>query len=180
MVVAVVPSWRITAPCIVDGVPVETGTITVGQRGHVARLAAADRDLVDAHGWSLLRGRNGKLYARTRTGVYMHRLIAGTPAGYDTDHEDGDGLHNCWHNVRKATHAQNMANQAATRGGRSRFKGVIWDSGRGRWRARITIAQVKVHLGYFTDEADGAQAYNAAALAAWGPFARLNILEAAA
>jgi len=44
----------------------------------------------------------------------------------------------------------------------SRFRGVVWASG--RWRARISINGVRVDLGCFEDEAEAAAAYDTAAI----------------
>ena len=45
---------------------------------------------------------------------------------------------------------------------RSRYVGVSWKQANQKWRAKITVAGVEQHLGYFDDEADGARAYDAA------------------
>ena len=48
---------------------------------------------------------------------------------------------------------------------RSRYVGVSWKKANQKWRAKITVAGVEQHLGYFDDEADGARAYDAAVAA---------------
>ena len=69
-----------------------------------------------------------------------------------------------------------MANQQTrvSAGKTSRFKGVCWDKSKGKWQAGITINRRYIFLGRYADETDAARAYDAAALAAWGEFARLN------
>jgi hypothetical protein len=44
----------------------------------------------------------------------------------------------------------------------------------GKYRARIKDGEGQHSLGCFADETDAAKAYDAAALAAFGPYARLN------
>ena len=44
--------------------------------------------------------------------VLLHRVIAGTPVGMETDHRDRDGLNNRRNNLRNATIAQNRQNAA--------------------------------------------------------------------
>lgn len=148
---------------------------------HVALVDIADWDVVRTHAWQLVRGHNGKLYAYTKGAIYMHRLILRTPTGMETDHINGDGLDNRRCNLRAATPGQNRANQGKLRlpGGRqptSAYKGV---SRRGRggvrpWCAYITAGGRRRNLGGFATEVEAAAAYDAAALAAWGEFARLN------
>jgi len=102
----------------------------------------------------------------------MHTLITGWAR---VDHADGDGLNNQRSNLREATSAQNAANSRPRTGGTSAFKGVCWVGGRRQcWTAQIRINRGTRFLGYFSDEVAAARAYDAAAVAAWGPFARLN------
>jgi hypothetical protein len=56
----------------------------------------------------------------------------------------------------------------------SRFKGVSWDAQRGSWQAKVGINGKTTHLGRFADEEDAARAYDAAAVAAFGAYARTN------
>lgn len=56
------------------------------------------------------------------------------------------------------------------------YKGVsrVRKGTRRRWYAQITVAGQRRRLGYFDDDEQAARAYDAAALAAWGKYARLN------
>ena len=66
------------------------------------------------------------VYACSKTGgkaTYLHRLIAETPDGLDTDHRDGDGLNNRRRNLRPATESQNLLNVGPRKG--KRFKGIF-------------------------------------------------------
>jgi hypothetical protein len=152
------------------------------EAGHVAIVNAADYEWVARYNWLLLRGHNGKFYAHasvTGGSLYMHRLIAETPAGYETDHINGNGLDNRRANLRIATPSQNSANMWKPQrpDGRPRtsiYKGVHWAKGSRKWVAKIEVSGCSKYLGSFTVEADAARAYDAAAEAAWGDFARLN------
>jgi hypothetical protein len=55
---------------------------------------------------------------------------------------------------------------------RSRYRGVVWE--RGRWRAKITVKGVRLHLGCFDEEEAAARAYDAAARQHLGARAKLN------
>ncbi|MFF8784730.1 HNH endonuclease [Streptomyces sp. NPDC015125] len=152
------------------------------EQGHSALIDRADKEIVAPHHWHLLRGHSGKLYAyaQTKAGpVYMHRLIARTPTGRETDHINGDGLDNRRSNLRVATCSQNLANRWKPRRSdgsptSSRFKGVTWDRSRSKWQAKITVGGRCKNLGRYATEEAAAQAYDSAAAATWGVFARLN------
>jgi len=155
--------------------------------GFTVTIDAADLALIAPYSWRPLLRRDGRAYAMAaerqhrsdvRT-VYMHRLIAGSLPGEETDHRNEDSLDNRRANLRRATPSQNRANMGKPRqpGGRpssSRFKGVNWCRQRGKWCAKITVGGVTRNLGRYADEATAGRAYDAAAIAAWGEFAWLN------
>lgn len=150
--------------------------------GNVAIVDTAEYASLIKFPWRVLRGHNGKLYAVTSVSgraTYMHRLVAGTPKGFETDHINGDGLDNRRANLRVATPSQNRANMWKPRrpgGGAhtSTYKGVSWDKSRGKWQSKISHRGLCRNLGRYDSEMDAACAYDAAAITAWGAFARLN------
>lgn len=164
----------------------EVARVPLGE-GMVALVDVADLHLVARFSWRALRGHNSKYYAYAKqgdTGYYMHRLIASTPAGMETDHINGDGLDNQRANLRLATSSQNSANtgKPAPANGRqhtSRFKGVSWSSHRSCWVAHIMVDKKSKNLGGFPTEDAAATAYDIAALASWGEFAYLNTTKEA-
>lgn len=149
-------------------------------RGQVAIVDDQDFDLVMKHKWHALPfpRRPGFYAARhppwingTRDKlILMHVQIMGF---YGVDHRDGDGLNNQRENLRAATAKQNGANRCKPIGlYTSPYKGVHLRGG--RWFATIRVDGKKLHLGIFDIEQDAARAYNAAALQAFGDFAKLN------
>jgi hypothetical protein len=164
--------------------------------GRVALVDDEDHALVSQHNWHLheVRRDSGRRtagpYARTnvplgvgrQSTVLMHVLILGVRTGID--HADGDGLNNTRSNLRAADRTLNNANRKPNlaRNGTpvaSRYKRVFWfkpgpGKGRARWRTVIRIDGRRRSLGYFHDEEDAARAYDAAAVAAWGEYARPN------
>jgi hypothetical protein len=106
----------------------------------------------------------------------MHKLITGWP---QTDHINHDGLDNRRGNLRPVTTIQNQQNRRPRAIASSKYKGVCRHRDR-KWLARICINGTQYHLGLFVTEEDAALAYNAAALEAFGEYAYLNQIEAAA
>lgn len=151
--------------------------------GRVALVDDEDYDLVKGYRWYLWErqapGRRTEgPYARARVFrnggqgyISMHKLITGWTR---TDHADRNGLNNQRSNLRPATTAQNTQNQRPQLGTSSRFKGVTWSRGAGKWQAQIQAPNTPRYLGLFTSEEDAARAYNAAALKAFGSYAYLN------
>jgi hypothetical protein len=158
-------------------------------RGRVAWVSECDYDRVIVHRWWVheVRRPSGKIsgpYAwtwvrlpdGTLVQVRMHQMIMGVGG---VDHRNRYPLDNTRPNLREATPVQQQHNQGS-RGGTSAYKGVSWNTRRGKWVATIRANYRKHHLGYFTDEADAARAYNVAAVELHGAFAVLNVIPAAA
>ena len=109
---------------------------------------------------------------------YAHRLawayMTGEwpPPGFEVDHEDRDGLHNWWTNLRLATSTQNNANFPKPSHNTSGFKGVSFLRDRMKYRAAIQISGKTHILGYFDDPEDAHAAYRKAASTAFGTFSR--------
>jgi hypothetical protein len=137
--------------------------------------------------WRLARNRN-LWYAMadiTVEGVEyiacaLHRLLTECPANMLADHKDGNTMRNLLTNLRVCTIAQNSQNASKYRNSRSRFKGVK----RGKNQSKPWAAQMHDRrpdgsygcrsLGNYATEEEAGAAYDAAALAKWGEYARLN------
>lgn len=139
-----------------------------------------DFNRVSMHPWHALTGANGSAryarssmkvagYARART-VLLHRFVLGVDGAEIVDHINGDGLDNRRANLRIASAHQSATNRGA--------RGVIGlngvrHSGR-KFLASIAPNGQEIYLGTFNSSAEAAVVYNAAAVIAYGEFARLN------
>ena len=91
----------------------------------------------------------------------MHRLILGiTDPLIKTDHQDGDGLNNQRHNLRRANDSQSQCNQAIAINNTSGVRGV--SNWHGRWRVLVTVNGKRNHVGYFATLSEAAAARKAA------------------
>jgi hypothetical protein len=141
-----------------------------------AIVSDADYDAAACWPWRLDRA--GYVSGKVKEGgkwrtVYLHRWLMGEPEKMVVDHINGNRLDNRRENLRIVTYAQNNRN-SDRRGcnSHSQYKGVYFQAG--RWRAQIGYEGRAHHLGTFYTEEAAARAYDAAAIAAYGEFARLN------
>jgi hypothetical protein len=125
--------------------------------------------------------RNVQLPSGRWTAEYMHRVVMRSGPEIHIDHTNGNGCDNQKSNLRTATQRENMRNSGKHAVAASRFKGVSWHRKSHKWHARINSGVIgsngkarEVSLGYYDDEEAAAHAYNGAALASFGVFARLN------
>lgn len=110
-----------------------------------------------------------------RIKVAEHRLVFFLTNGHlpvEVDHKDLDRSNNSPDNLRAADSTLNKGNTRAR--GACGFKGVTFDSERGKWKANIRVgARRREFLGRFDRPEDAAQAYAQAAVRVFGEFARV-------
>lgn len=109
--------------------------------------------------------------------VYLaHRLawlyMTGSWPIETIDHRDTLRANNAFVNLRQATKGQNNCNRGPRADNKSGLKGVYL-SARGKWIATYKpLGGKSTYLGSFNDSAAAKAAYDAAATAAFGEFAR--------
>lgn len=112
-----------------------------------------------------------------RPTMLMHRVVLSRmgplPAGYVTDHVNGDKLDNRRSNLRVATAAQNGHNVGKRRDNSTGFKGVTFYRHIGKWCARIRVNKASKFLGTFTSAEAAHDAYKAASALYHGPYGRV-------
>jgi hypothetical protein len=106
--------------------------------------------------------------------IRMHRVIAGTPDGMDTDHINGDKLDNRRANLRTCTRSENMRNDGKHSDSTSGYKGVTWRKDTKKWQAQLGVKYKHINLGSFDTAEEAARFYDVAANAYHGEFARTN------
>jgi hypothetical protein len=107
--------------------------------------------------------------------IKMHRYILGVKdPNIECDHIDGNGLNNSRSNLRLCNHQCNSFNMRSHKDSLSIYKGAHYDTSIKKWRSRICVSGKSKYLGVFKDDVSAAIAYNAAAIEAFGEFAKLN------
>jgi len=116
-------------------------------------------------------------YAATMVGasmLLMHQLVLGAKDGYEIDHIDGNKSNNQEHNLRFATHQQNLANSKLRKDNKTGYKGVRYRDASGRWESYGTYNGRYHHLGSFRTAEQAARSYDRFARERFGAFAKLN------
>lgn len=107
---------------------------------------------------------------------FMHRLIANTSSGFDTDHINMNPKDNQCKNLRQIGRHLNKMNAPVYKNNTSGYKGVskhLQKYGH-RWKAAIGSGERKVYIGLFDTAEEAADAYNQVAVANYGEYAFIN------
>jgi hypothetical protein len=135
-------------------------------------IDSEDLPKVEKHQWHMAQG---YIVASNKSGnIKLHRLILGLEDEGDVDHINGNTLDNRKCNLRVCTHQQNMWNMKKPKTNTTGYKGVCLRKRYGFYTAGMRINGRNTHLGVFSSAIDAAIAYDKAALAHRGEFARTN------
>lgn len=133
-----------------------------------------DRKIVYHDRWRWMESRSGhSVYVVTAKLGLLHRKIVAPPSGMTVDHIDANGLNCRRYNLRVCTRAQNVTNRHHFKRTSSGITGA-YEQQNGTYNAIISIGNKCVYLGNFATAEEAGRAWDAAALAARGEFARLN------
>lgn len=144
-------------------------------QGQVALVDDEDFEMLNQFKWFAQRKKQN-FYAARKINVNgkqavqrMHGEIMGRKG---IDHIDHDGLNNQKANLRICTPSQNGMNRRPLLNTASTFKGVSIRNK--KWKASIKLNGKQIHLGYFSNEAVAARAYDTKAHELFGEFCFTN------
>lgn len=151
-------------------------------RGFVTIFDPEDAHLASKGGFSIRFVNKHTVYAIHQRPIGVgkiknfrfHREIMNAPDGVQVDHKFGNGMDNRKRHLRLASGSQNQRNKHPRENCSSKYMGVSWDLGRGKWRATIQSDKIAKRIGSFDSEIEAAMAYDEHAILLHGEFARLN------
>lgn len=121
---------------------------------------------------------SGYLVAHVDKKLYkVHRLIFLWHHGYlpkIVDHADMNTVNNRINNLRAATKSQNMANRKRSSLNSSGLKCAWFHKQTGKWETSINVRGEKIFIGLFATKEEAHAAYEKAARAYFGEFARAS------
>jgi len=142
---------------------------------------------------------NGNLYWKERKGRRMAGMLAGTnshhyhqicinyvlyrthrlvwayhygASAHTIDHANGNSFDNRIENLRECDDSQNQHNSRLPKSNTSGIKGVDWCKQKQKWRGRIAVDGLEIHVGFFTTIDEAKEAMSATRAKLHGLFAR--------
>lgn len=120
---------------------------------------------INADGYKTIVFSGGGLKKKSNT---VHLLVyktfknANIPKGWEVDHIDNNKLNNRLDNLQLIKCRQNSTKRSMNLHKTSRFTGVSWEGGRGKWQSHIRYNGGNYYLGRYDNEIDAAMAYQKA------------------
>ncbi|NUX58638.1 AP2 domain-containing protein [Paraburkholderia youngii] len=134
-------------------------------RGGTAR-AGTPAGSINAQGYVQIYVDGGNYYGHRLAWLYVHGTWP-----YAVDHKRGYSKGDTrLRALRECTYPQNGGNRGMNSNNTSGFKGVSWDSARGKWKAQIGTRKTHQFLGRFDTPEEAHAAYCRAADAYYGDF----------
>lgn len=153
--------------------------IIYGSKGEIIVVDVEDYEKLNNYNWNCFyyyprtfkrSKETGKLI-----GTCMHNIIMSISSKETfVDHINNNPLDNRKENLRLCSPTQNGYNRKLNKNNTIGYKGVTWHKRDKRFQASIKVAGKKIHLGYFKNAEDAAEAYNKAAIKYFAEFAKLN------
>lgn len=115
-------------------------------------IDSKDYDKVKNLNWYI--DKHGYAVNKTKSLIFMHRLIMSPPKDKVIDHINGNPLDNRRCNLRICTQAENLRNSKLCINNVSGHTGVCWEKRSQKWSAEIQINGKSIKLGRFAKKED--------------------------
>lgn len=136
-------------------------------KGDFTLIDSEDWDKIKDYYWTL---RSGYWYNKElNTG--LHRFLMAPDKTEEVDHINRDKNNNKKINLRVVVHSQNGKNRSRQYNNKSGCTGVCFDNTTQKWRARITVDNKVVYLGYYKRLDDAIRVRKEAEVRYYGEFA---------
>lgn len=128
----------------------------------------------DTKWYACTNSKTGAIYITSQRGETLHRRLLDCAPGCEIDHVNLNTLDNRSCNLRICTHQQNQCNQPLQKNNTSGVSGVSYYPPRQKFRARIKVSQLDIHLGYYSTMLEAVQARNVGMECMYGEYGRYN------
>jgi hypothetical protein len=145
--------------------------------GKYAIVDDEDYEVLKKHSWRLTR--HGYVIRSTKENkksvhFQMHRVILNARKNQQIDHKNRIRFDNRKTNLRFCSSAQNRANSRKRNNRTSKYKGVSWNTERGKWVTQICYNRQTIFIGRFDSERHAALVYDLWAKDIFGEYACTN------
>jgi hypothetical protein len=153
--------------------------MTINIKGYEVLIDDILAPMILARQWCIADRKRGIYFCTSilfpdgrRHNVKLHRFIRETPPGMLIDHKNGNHLDCRLQNLRVCTTAQNTQNTPMSRNNKTGYRGVSFNSEKGKYRAVIVYNRHYINLGYFDTAKEAADVYAIKAKELFGEFYR--------
>jgi len=137
---------------------IKSGTLTWADKAPRGATPGAEAGTLEAHGYRRV-SIGGRLF---RTHRIVWAVVTGAWPEFEVDHINGIRDDNRMCNLKAVTSSENSRNMKRFCTNTSGVAGVAWMSSRNKWRARIQVEGIEMHLGLFDNLAEAARVRKAA------------------
>lgn len=134
-----------------------------------------DFTLIDIEDWNKIKDyywslKSGYWYNK-QLNTSLHRFLMMPNDNEEVDHINRDKNDNRKENLRIVLHFQNTKNRSRQYNNKSGYTGVCFDNTKHKWRARITVNNKVIYLGYYKQLEDAVRVRKEAEIKYYGDFA---------
>lgn len=136
-------------------------------KGDFTIIDSEDWDKIKDYYWSLKSG----YWYNKQLNTGLHRFLMSPDSNTEVDHANRNKNDNRKENLRIVAHSQNGKNRSKQYNNKSGYTGVCFDNTTQKWRARITVDNKVVYLGYYEKLEDAVKIRKEAETKYYGEFA---------